>query len=103
VFLDELPDADDVEIQGFPLTLIGVPLYFGVLPRSPPPRAVEYMTQSHLEHEDSFLLPPSNAVSLPHNTRARLPLDVPFRHGHSCVFLLPTTVLRRTYVSLVTG
>ncbi len=70
VFLAELPDADDVEIHGFPSTLIGVPFHFGVLPRSPPPRAAEYMAQSQLEQEASFLLihrmpPPSLIIHEP--------------------------------------
>ena len=70
MFLAELPDTDDVEIQGFPSTLIGVPLHFGVLPRSPPPRAAEFMAQAQLEQEASFLLlhrmpPPSLMIHEP--------------------------------------
>ena len=72
VFLAELPDTDDVEIQGFPSTLIGVSLHFGVLPRSPPPHggAAEFMAQSQLEQENSFLLlhrmpPPSLIIHEP--------------------------------------
>jgi hypothetical protein len=74
MLLAELPDAHDVGIQGFPSTLIGAPLHFGVLPRSPPPRTAEYPAQSQLvtqlEQEASFLLlhrmpPPSLIIHEP--------------------------------------